>query len=226
MIQKVEMTGRWSLKWPLIALGIYGGLLFPLTHLVFPGNRGSIYLYPAYLVLVLSLLLLRHRGTWLDLGFRRDHVFLHLLLGIMPGVLVIATVPLLDLFIATSGLAETELFRGANQRSGSLDSNLYRVIQILILPFLEQIFFFGFVTQSLIRKMKPASALYLGTLIFTLAHFDIELGMFFIGFAGAGFYFLTGTIYAGLAFQIACHTGGFVLMQFYPRVLTLLGFLF
>jgi len=226
MIQKVEMTGRWSLKWLLITLGIYGGLLFPLTHLVFPGNRWSLYLYPSYFGLVLTVLLLSGRATWGDLGFGRDGGFRHLLLGLVPGGLVIAAVPLLDQFIQTSGLADTELFRGANQRVGSPDPIFYSMIQILFIPILEQAFFFGFVTQSLIRKMKPASSLYLGTLIFTLAHFDIELGMFFIGFAGAGLYFLTGTIYAGLAFQIACHTGGFLLMEFYPRVLTLLGFLF
>jgi membrane protease YdiL (CAAX protease family) len=90
----------------------------------------------------------------------------------------------------------------------------------------EQLFFTGYLLQSLIRKCPPALAIYLSGLLFALVHLDLQLGIFLLGLVASSFYWLTGSLVAPLIFQIACHTAGWLLDHHYPRVYTLLGFLF
>ncbi|NIQ00947.1 MAG: hypothetical protein GWM98_11460 [Nitrospinaceae bacterium] len=42
----------------------------------------------------------------------------------------------------------------------------------------------------------------------------------------AWFYYLTGSLLPGLLFQMSCALGGWLIFNLYPRLFTLLGFLF
>ena len=143
---------------------------------------------------------------------------------------MIATVPLLDFFIGVSGLGHTELFSGADQRFSEEQEDRFSfivfILSTIFIVLAEQIFLTGYVLQALIRKIKPVLAIYLGGLIFALVHFDLQLGMFLLGLIASSFYLLTGSLVAPLIFQMACHTAGWLLVHHYPKVFTLLGFLF
>lgn len=227
MFKKTDFEGTWGLKGPMITLA----LLFPLVYIFIPDStRWAPYLYSIPYALVILSLVAFKKATWEQLGLHHEHWKQNLLLGGLAGGLIIAAVPLFDMWINVSGMGQTELFAGAEKRSlermdGTINIGVFFVI-VTATALAEQLFFTGYLLQALIRKSKPALAVYLGGVIFALVHYDLQLGMFLLGLTASWFYWLTGSLVAPLAFQIACHTSGWLLANHYPRVYTLLGFLF
>jgi len=231
MFKRTHFTGTWGLKGPIGTLAVYACLLFPAVHILFPqAQKWAPVIYPAYFGMILSFLILTRRATWQQLGFHTEHWKQNLTLGCMAGGLVVGMVPLLELFIGITGLDQTELFSGADQRlsqeSEGNTSFIAFVLPAFLIALAEQGLLTGYVLQSLIRKIKPVLAVYLGGLIFMLVHFDFQLGLFLLGMTASSFYWLSGSLVAPLIFQIACTTAGWMLAHHYPKVFTLLGFLF
>lgn len=231
MLQRTDFTGDWGLNGPIGALLIYACVLFPTLHILFPqAQQWASLIYPVYFGSAVMLLVLTRQATWRKLGFHKENLKKNLALGGLAGIMVAGMVPLLELFIGVSGLDQAELFSGADQRveqlSGEGSSFAVFFISMILISLAEQGFLTGYVLQALIRKSKPALAVYLGGLIFTLVHFDFQLGMFLLGLITSSFYWVTGSLVAPLVFQIACHTAGWLLAHHYPKVFTLLGFLF
>ncbi len=231
VIKRTEFRGTWGLKEPVWWLAVYAGVLFPALHLLFPpAQQRAWFIFPAYFGVAVLYLITIRRVTGEQLGFHRHHWRQNLILGGLTGGLIIAGVPLLDFFIEASGMDQAELFSGAQHRisdeSGDRASFMLFMAPMILFSLAQQGFLTGYVLQALLRKTKPALAVYLGGLIFTLVHFDIQLGLFLLGLITASFYFMTGSLVAPLLFQISCHIAGWLLTHHYPRVFTLLGFLF
>jgi len=227
----VPLTGLWGLKLPAIFLAFYGCAVFPAVHW---GFRDIAWLpqvlYPAFFAVTLLILMGAGKISFTELGFNSRHLTQNCILGGISGGLILASLPLLNAFIEFSGLGQSEIFQGAENRlpiAATENLTPFSMLGILVLvPILEQGFFNGFLLQPLIKKIKPVAAVYLGGLIFALAHFDFRLSTFFIGLTTAGFFCWTGTLYASLIFHITCQVAGVIVLQYYPRVVTLLGFLF
>jgi len=229
-IEKVKPTGAWELKFPVIILIGYFLVLFPLINIVFREARwaGDI-LYPGYCALALFFMVTAKKAGSGDLGFSRDNLLQNILIGVVSGGALALSLPFLDGIIEVSGLGNTELFAGAEERANRSAADFNSAVlasSILLLPILEQAFFSGFILQSLLRKFKPITAVYMGALIFSAAHFDIQLSGFAIGLITATFYHLTGTLYAGIILQMFCGAGGALIQYVYPRLATILAFLF
>ena len=227
LFKRTDFKGTWGLKGPLITLALLLLLAYFFTLI---STLWAPYLYPTSYVLVILFLVAFKKTTWEQLGLHCEHWKQNLLLGGVAGGLVIVTVPLMELTIELSGMGQTSLFAGAENRlleesDGSTTFVVYFGF-ITGMAMADQLFFTGYLLQAMIRKTKPALAIYLGGLIFALAHFDLQLGMFLLGLITATFYWFTGSLVAPLIFQIACHTAGWVLANYYPKVVTLLGFLF
>lgn len=161
-------------------------------------------------------------------GFSIQHIGNHLMIGVISGGLIVVALPLLDGLILVSGLDKHELF-SVNQRGAQGGENLhplYILGQILLVPLLKQFFFTGGVFQSLSRKYNSILAVYGAAVIFTLAHFKLNLGLFILGLITAFLFQLTGTLYASILFHASCSLAGLLLLHVYPRLTTLLVFLF
>jgi membrane protease YdiL (CAAX protease family) len=231
MFKRTDVKGNWGLKGPVAALAVYSCVLFPLLHIFFPqAQRWAPTIYPIYFGMMVLFLILTRYATWRELGFHKEHWKQNLILGCLTGGLVIGMIPLLEVFIGLSGMDQSELFSGADQRlspePGNYPSFTAFIIPAIFVALAEQGFLTGYVLHAFIRKSKPALAVYLGGLIFMLVHFDFQFGMFLLGLVASSFYLLTGSLMAPLIFQVACLTGGWLLAHHYPKVFTLLGFLF
>lgn len=225
------MTGDWSLKYPAWILLVYFCVLFPFIHLVFRNVIRSPEMgYLAYCGTTLLFLLIFNKTTIEALGFVKDNFLQNNLLGGICGGAILISLPLIDGFMGLSGLGNSELFVGSEQRIGATTpegiSVTAIILSVLATPVIEQTFFSGFVLQSLLKKFKPITAIYLGALIFTLAHFNFQLSGFAIGIITASLFYSTGSLYAPILFQAACHAGGLIIEYHYPRLVTILGFLF
>ena len=163
-------------------------------------------------------------------GFSSQHLWNHLTIGLILGGSILAALPLLDSLISVSGLDQHELFaESVKQRSRDAGSDLHPLsllVQVLLFPLLKQFFFTGGVYQSLSRKFNPILAIYGSAVLFTLAHFQLTLGYFFLGLITAFLFRLTGTLYASILLHAACSLAGILLLNVYSRLTTLLVFLF
>ena len=231
MFEQTDLKGTWGLKGPIGILAVYACLLFPALHILFPqAQKWASIIYPGYFGLAVLILILTGQTTLRQLGFHKEYWKQNLKMGGLSGILMVAMIPLLDFFIGVSGLGQAELFSGADQRlSEEPDegfSFIVFIIPVIFIALAEQVFLTGYVFQALIRKIKPVLAIYLGGLIFALVHFDLQLGMFLLGLIASSIYCFNGSLIAPLIFQISCHTAGWLLIHHYPKVYTLLGFLF
>ncbi|MGP0630292.1 CPBP family intramembrane glutamic endopeptidase [Nitrospina sp. 32_T5] len=218
------------MKGPAWSLAGYICLVYPLVHLlVRDPHRFSAWMGPVYFGLVLTVVWARKKATLAQLGFAREAWVRHGLVGGLPGLLLAGAVPLLDAFIENSGLDQTELFAGAENRAIALPSvatlTLIAVGQVLFTPVIEQVFFTGFLLPALFRVGKPMTAIYFTAALFALVHFDIRLSLFLIGLVCSGLFYWTGTLWASLFFHMGCALGGWLVTYFYPRVVTFLAFL-
>jgi membrane protease YdiL (CAAX protease family) len=164
------------------------------------------------------------------LGFSRQHLGNHLLIGLILGGLIVSALPFLDALVSLFGLDQNELFSDtANQRNADDWKDIHPLdlaARVLIFPLLAQFFFTGLIFQGLNKKYDPALALYGGGIIFTLGHFKLNLGLFILGIITAFLYRLTGTLYASILFHMNCALAGILLLYAYPRLITVLVFLF
>lgn len=231
MFEKNDFRGTWGLKGPIAILAVYACLLFPALHIIFPqAQKWAPIIYPGYFGLAVLILILTGQTTLRQLGFHKKFWKQNLRAGGLSGILVVGMIPLLNLLIDVTGLGQAELFSGADQRLSQEPeegfSFIVFIIPVIFITLAEQVFLTGYVFQALIRKIKPVLAIYLGGLIFALVHFDLQLGMFLLGLIASSFYCFNGSLIAPLIFQISCHTAGWLLIHHYPKVYTLLGFLF
>lgn len=227
-IIKTEMIGGWSLKLVLLILLGFFCVLFPLINIFFREFRwAGDYLFPGYFALTIVLIAGIHKSGPEHFGFSRENIFQNILIGGISGGALIISLPLLDILIDVSGLGKSELFTGADLRTGgSTEGGLTTIIlSLLLVPIIEQAFFSGIILQSLLKRIKPVLAIYIVSVIFTLAQFNFQLSALIIGLTTAFFYYKTGTIYAGILFQILCGVSGVLIQCVYPRLTTFLVFL-
>lgn len=216
-IKKVEMTGSWNQNTPLYVMACYFIILYPFVQFYLRDMRwASQYAYICFQALAL-LIFIRIPGLK-ELGWSTLHIRQNLIIGGTCGITMISTLPLLDLLAKQLDIAKSIPAPEARWQIDALFS-------ILLLPLLEQSFFTGFISQSLIKKLSPIPAIYFSAVIFTLAHFTMSLGAFSLGFIAAGLYYLTGTLYAPLVFHISCRLADTLLTHAYPHLVTFLRFL-
>lgn len=223
-------TAQWNLKGPVWSLAGYVCVVYPLVHLLFRDpHRFAGWVGSAYFGLVLLAMLATKKLTLSQLGFQRETWMRDGAIGLIPGLLIAGAVPLFDAFIEASGLDQTELFAGAENRAAALPSTetlaLIVVGQVLVMPFIEQAYFTGYLLPALFRVVKPVTAVYLAAAVFALVHFELKLSLFLIGLICSGLFYGTGTLWASLTFQVGCALGGWMVAYFYPRVVTFLAFL-
>ena len=79
---------------------------------------------------------------------------------------------------------------------------------LLIIPFIEQVFFTGIIFQSLLKKINPILAIYAAGIIYSLAGFKLSLGAFGLGVVTSFLFKSTKTLYASIIFHASCAVGG------------------
>jgi membrane protease YdiL (CAAX protease family) len=229
--KKVELQGNWGIK-PTVALVLlYFLVLYPSLQIFFRG-RPSMPEYGSMIFFAVVFLYMRgvKKYSLEQLGFSKQHIGQHITIGLITGGLIIAALPLLDGLISVSGLDGHELFSGGVSRRGAERGEIFHpwsvLGQVALFPILKQFFFNGLVLQCLSRKYNAILAVYGAAILFTLADFQLNLGVFILGLITAFLYQLTGTLYASILFHASCSLTGLLLLHVYPRLTTLLVFLF
>ncbi len=227
-IKKVEPTGTCELKITVLALAGYFLVISPLTRIFFRSNP---WLYEnadiTFLVMAIALLRATKKVDSIELGFSTIYLKQHLTIGTVCCLPVLLTLPILAAGLDFFGIAKHGLLiRGEeNIASSGFVSTLGLLSTIFLVPLIEQVFFTGIVVQSLLKKYNHVVAIYAAGLIYTLVDFKMTLAAFGLGLIAGGLFKLTGTLYASLLFHVGCALAGILLVEFYPSLITVLGFL-
>jgi len=169
-----------------------------------------------------------YRSNIKVLGFSVKGLKKNLFIGSASGGLLIFSLFLLDLCIDSTGMANHDLFNNQPNFNNSSDKNsiIEYAAVVIVIPLIEQVFFTGIIFQSLFKKISPILAIYSSGIIYSLAGYKLSLGAFGLGVTTSFMFTTTKTLYASIVFHASCAVGGIMIKSFYPRLNTLLGFLF
>ena len=187
-----------------------------------------LYKYNDVLFIAVIVLIALYRINHSELGFSTQYLYQHIFLGLFIGSLFLLSLPLLQTGLDGMERIDHKIFleKPETDISYNLSFLLEKIVIVFFIPIIEQVFFTGLVLQSLLKKAHPILAIYIVGLIYTLTGFDLTFGSFGLGI-GAGLLFkLTGTLYASILFHISCVVGGELLVNVYPKLMLILGFLF
>ena len=208
-------------------LVFYFLVLFPAINLAFPGNLFIYefwpFLYFAFiLVLVLTLKLISPQ----QLGF--NNIGKTLAVGLLLGLLPVIGVPILDSLLIKTGLAQSELFTGAELRI-TTEIDFYQslsgyIFAALVMTFIDQVFVMGLVVNHLLKKQQTGQAIVGGGLLYSLLHFKPSLGNLFLGMISTGLMRSTGSIVAPILLHTGFSISEVLTIFHYPRLTSLLVF--
>jgi hypothetical protein len=208
-------------------LVFYFLVFFPAINLAFSGNLFIYEFWPIlYFAFILVLAVAFKRITPQQLGF--NNIEKTLAVGLLIGILPVISVPLLDNLLIKSGLAQSELLKGAELRVtneiGFNQSLSGHIIAALVITFIDQVFVVGLVVNHLLKKQQTGQAIIGGGLLYSLLHFKPNLGNLFLGMISTGLLRSTGSIVAPILVHTGFSIAEVLIIFHYPRLISLLVF--
>ncbi len=222
-----DCGAAWSIRATIFTLSVYLLLVLPGKNIFFHTNPWP-FKYTDSIYFFVIILFALYRSNIKVLGFSVKGLKKNLFIGSASGGVLIFSLFLLDLCIDSTGMANHDLFTNQTNSSISPDKNsvIEYAVVVLVIPLIEQIFFTGIIFQSLLKKISPILAIYASGIIYSLAGYKLSLGAFGLGVTTSFLFKATKTIYASIIFHASCAVGGVMIKSVYPRLNTLLGFLF
>ena len=161
-----------------------------------------------------------------QLGF--NNIGKTLAVGLLLGLLPVISVPILDSLLIKTGLAQSELFTGAELRVtteiGFNQSLSGYIFAALVMTFIDQVFVMGLVVNHLLKKQQTGQAIIGGGLLYSLLHFKPSLGNLFLGMISTGLLRSTGSIVAPILVHTGFSIAEVLIIFHYPRLTSLLVF--
>ena len=222
-----KASPAWSLNKVILILFFYFIVILPLIKVYFRTNP-FLYKYSDILFFLIIIGITIYRKSYYSLGFLKINIRHNIVIGILAGGTILITLPLLDLILELLNLTSYELFRKKSINTIPNTFNFFskQFILIFLIPLVEQVFFTGIVFQSMIKKINPVIAVYITGLIYTIAGFKLSLGAFGLCTITSLLFLLTGSLYASIIFHACSALGNLILENIYPRIITILGFLY
>jgi membrane protease YdiL (CAAX protease family) len=175
-----------------------------------------------FFISTLTCLYLTGRLNFLQLGLSNPNSW-NIRLGLLVGIIPIVAVLILDLLLLKTGIAEKDLFLGAELRESPNFSIISLLLNVFIAPAINQIFITGYMLNILAKK--NVLAISANGIIYATMSFNWEIGYLGLGMISAVLLRFSGSLIPSIFFAIGCSTGKFLILTSYPRITTLLAFL-
>ena len=198
----------------------YFFICFPLAQIYF---KDSFFLHSYwtlfFFALTLTVLSFSGRLSFLQLGLSSPNsrnISFGLVIGIFPVVVVVV----LDLLLLKTGLAENDLFSGAEFRESPNLSIINLLLDGVINPVVSQIFITGYALNILAKRNDLAIS---GNgILYATMNFNWGIGCLGLGMISAALLRFSGSIIPAVFFAIGCSTAKLLILMSYPRITTLL----
>ena len=198
----------------------YFFICFPLAQIYFKDSFFlNSYWTLFFFALTLTVLSFSGRLSFSQLGLSNPNsrnISFGLVIGIFPIVVVIV----LDLLLLKTGLAENDLFSGAEFRESPNLSIINLLLDGVINPVVSQIFITGY-ALNILTKRNDLAILGNGILYATM-NFNWGVGCLGLGMISAALLRFSGSIIPAVFFAIGCSTAKLLILMSYPRITTLL----
>jgi membrane protease YdiL (CAAX protease family) len=222
-----SFTAPWTVRITIPILIIYLLLILPAKNIFFYNNPflfkhiDNIYFF--------SIILFAFNKLNANLiGFSTKRIKTDLLIGSLFGGSILFILFILNLSIDLIGWGANDLFSSqlATKSHTYLNSPINYAVILLVIPFIEQVFFTGIIFQSLLKKINPILAIYSSGIVYSLVDYKLSLGTFGLGVVTSFLFNKTKSIYAPTIFHVSCVVGGEIIKSIYPRLKILLNFLY
>jgi hypothetical protein len=206
-----------------LALFSYFFVCFPLSQIYFKDNffiqnNWSL----IFFISILTYLIFTGRLNSLQLGLSNPNSW-NISIGILIGIIPVVVVVILDLLILKTGIAENDLFSGAELRESPNFSIVSLLLNVFIAPAINQIFITGYMLNILAKKNDLA--ILANGIIYSTMSFNLGIGYLGLGIISAALVKFSGSLLPAIIFAIGCSTAKLLILTSYPRITTLLVFL-
>ena len=144
-------------------------------------------------------------------------------LGLFIGLLPITGVICLDAIIVKTGMADNNLFIGAELRKLGGFSNIDLILGGFLSPIISQLFITGYVLNGLVKN--NAVAIPGNGILYSTINLDFGIGFLALGMISASLVRFTGSLIPAILFSLGCAFAKILILTNYPRLTTILVFL-
>ena len=143
--------------------------------------------------------------------------------GLFLGLLPITGVVFLDAIIVKTGMADNDLFIGAELRKLEGFSNIDLILGGFLSPIISQLFITGYVLNGLVKNNKVAIPV--NAVLYSTINLNFGIGFLALGAVSAGLVRFTGSLMPAILFSLGCAFAKILILTTYPRLTTILVFL-
>ena len=144
-------------------------------------------------------------------------------LGLFLGLLPITGAVFLDAIIVKTGMADNNLFIGAELRKLEEFSNIDFILGGFLSPIISQLFITGYVLNGLVKN--NAVAIPINGILYSAINLNFGIGFLVLGIVSAGLVRFTGYLIPAILFSLGCACANILILTTYPRLTTILVFL-
>ena len=204
-------------------LVFYFFFCFPLAQ-AYLKNYNFLYNYWSLFFCIAALLALFSTGrlSLSKIGVSRFH-WKQINLGLFIGLLPITGVICLDAIIVKTGMADNNLFIGAELRKHEGFSYTDLLLEGFLSPIISQLFITGYVLNGLVKN--NAVAIPVNGVLYSAITLNFGIGFLALGIISASLVRFTGYLIPAVLFSLGCALAKFLILTTYPRLTTMLVFL-
>ena len=204
-------------------LVFYFFLFFNLAQ-AYLKNYKFLYNYWSLFFCIAALMTLFSTGrlSLSKIGVSRFH-WKQINLGLFIGLLPITGVICLDAIIVKTGMADNNLFIGAELRKHEVFSNTDLLLEGFLSPIISQLFITGYVLNGLVKN--NAVAIPVNGVLYSAITLNFGIGFLALGIISASLVRFTGYLIPAVLFSLGCALAKFLILTTYPRLTTMLVFL-
>ncbi len=195
-------------------------ICFPLAQIYFKDSFFlNSYWTLFFFALTLTVLYFSGRLSFSQLGLSSPNSR-NIIFGLVIGIFPVVVVVVLDLLLLKTGLAENDLFSGAEFRESPNLSIINLLLDGVINPVVSQIFITGYALNILAKRNDLAIS---GNgILYATMSFNWGIGCLGLGMISAALLRFSGSIIPAVFFAIGCSTAKLLILMSYPRITTLL----
>ncbi len=203
-------------------LVFYFFFCFPLAQ-IFLKNYNFLYNYWSLFFCIATLIILFFTGRLLlpKIGFSWFQ-WRQINLGIFLLLLPLTSVVILDIIIVKTGIADNNLFIGAELRKFQEFSNIDLLFEGFLSPIISQLFITGYVLNGLVKNNKIAIPV--NGVLYSVINLNFGIGYLALGIVSGGLVRFTGYLMPAILFNLGCAFAKILTLTMYPRLTTFLVF--
>ena len=219
----IKTQNKSDIRTIIYILVFYFFCCFPFAQ-AYLKNHNFLYNYWSLFFCITTLIILFSTGrlNLPKIGFSRFK-WRQINLGVSLFLLPLTSVVFLDIIIVKTGMADNNLFFGAELRKLEGFSIIDLLFEGFLSPIISQLFITGYALNGLVKNNQIAIPV--NGVLYSAINLNFGIGFLVLGIVSAGLVRLTGYLMPAILFSLGCAVAKILILTTYPRLTTFLVFL-